>query len=41
MLWGNFSVKEAVTKDGQYYCYDACAEGHKTTKGCADSGCGC
>ncbi|MGB3756333.1 MAG: metallothionein [Rivularia sp. (in: cyanobacteria)] len=34
-------VDSAVNKDGQYYCSEACADGHKTVAGCGHSGCGC
>jgi metallothionein len=35
------STADAVQKDNKYYCSQACAEGHKTIKGCANSSCGC
>lgn len=31
----------AIEKDGQYYCCEACANGHADGKGCGKSGCGC
>jgi metallothionein len=35
------STADAVNKSNKYYCSQACAEGHKTMKGCASNGCGC
>jgi metallothionein len=37
------SLAEAIAKDGQYFCSDACATGHAEGKGCgmASQGCGC
>jgi metallothionein len=35
------SIESAITKDGKYYCSEACAEGHKTMQGCGHNGCGC
>lgn len=34
-------VENAINKDGKYYCSKACAEGHKTITGCAQTACGC
>ncbi|MDQ2695887.1 MAG: metallothionein [Pseudomonadota bacterium] len=33
--------KDAVEKNGKYYCCDACAGNHPGGKGCQHSGCGC
>ncbi|MCU0526148.1 MAG: metallothionein [Elainella sp. Prado103] len=36
------STADAVSKDGKYYCSQACADGHKDgQRGCAHSGCNC
>jgi metallothionein len=35
------SLSEAVTKDGKYYCSEACSTGHAGQAGCNQSGCGC
>ena len=35
------SLEDAIKKDGNYYCCEACANGHADGKGCASSGCGC
>lgn len=35
------SLENAVKKDDKNYCSEACAEGHKTMKGCGHGGCGC
>lgn len=31
----------AIERNGQYYCSDACAEGHPGGKGCGHAGCEC
>ncbi|MEO1208951.1 MAG: metallothionein [Cyanobacteria bacterium J06638_20] len=33
--------KQAVQKDGKYYCSEACANGHESGSGCGHTGCGC
>ncbi|MGL5081962.1 MAG: metallothionein [Microcoleaceae cyanobacterium] len=36
------SLEQAIQKDGQYYCSDACASGHVDgSKGCGHTGCNC
>ena len=35
------SPTDAVQKDGQYYCGDACADGHPAGQGCGHTGCQC
>ena len=36
------TLSEAIMKDEQYYCCQACANGHPTgSKGCGHTGCGC
>ncbi|MBI1241842.1 metallothionein [Umezakia ovalisporum] len=30
-----------INKEDKYYCSQACAEGHKTIKGCGHHGCTC
>jgi hypothetical protein len=34
-------IEDSIKKDDKSYCSEACAEGHKTMKGCAHTGCGC
>lgn len=34
-------INDAVQKDGQNYCSDACAEGHPDGASCALTGCRC
>ncbi|MGD1851062.1 MAG: metallothionein [Cyanophyceae cyanobacterium] len=34
-------VSTGVEKNGQYYCSDACADGHAGGGACSSSGCGC
>ncbi|MBE9158632.1 metallothionein [Nodosilinea sp. LEGE 06152] len=35
-------TSEALEKDGQYFCSDACANGHpEGSTGCGHTGCGC
>jgi hypothetical protein len=35
-------IVSAIQKNNQYFCSDACAQGHKEgTTGCSHSGCGC
>lgn len=35
------TLSEAVAKNDQYYCCDACANGHLTGAGCGHKGCNC
>jgi hypothetical protein len=36
------SIADAIEKNGQYYCCEACADGHTDkSKGCGHTGCGC
>jgi len=35
------NLSDAIQKDGQYYCSDACANGHTDGAGCGHHGCGC
>ena len=35
------SLSDAITKNGQYYCSEACAKGHIDEKGCRHQGCNC
>lgn len=35
------NLSDAIMKDGQPYCSDACANGHQDGAGCGHSGCGC
>jgi len=32
---------EAVQQDGEYFCCEACAEGHLMEVGCGHEGCDC
>ena len=34
-------VKDAIKRDGQNYCSDACATGHPNGDGCDHAGCAC
>lgn len=34
-------TSSAVKKDEQYYCSEACANGHPDGVGCGHPGCGC
>ncbi|MGB7444187.1 MAG: metallothionein [Coleofasciculaceae cyanobacterium] len=35
------STDSAVKKDGNYYCSEACANGHPDGAGCGHPGCNC
>ena len=35
------SLKDAIAKDGQYYCSEVCANGHPDGSGCGHTGCKC
>jgi hypothetical protein len=35
------SLEDAIKKGDQYYCCEACANGHVNDAGCKMSGCGC
>ncbi|MBD2576387.1 metallothionein [Oscillatoria sp. FACHB-1406] len=35
------SEDKAVVKDGQFYCSEACANGHPNGEACCNSGCHC
>lgn len=35
------SMDDAIQKDGENYCSDACANGHETGSGCEHAGCKC
>ncbi|MDJ0718003.1 MAG: metallothionein [Prochloraceae cyanobacterium] len=35
------SLSDAVQKQNQYYCSDACANGHPSGSGCGHTGCNC
>ena len=35
------NVSDAVEKNGQYYCYDVCVDGHPDGAGCSHNGCEC
>ncbi|MEM6481609.1 MAG: metallothionein [Pseudomonadota bacterium] len=34
-------INDAVKKDNQNFCSEACAEGHPDGAGCGHAGCGC
>ncbi len=34
-------TSKAIQKDDQYYCSDACANGHPSGNGCGHAGCTC
>ncbi|MEM6576946.1 MAG: metallothionein [Pseudomonadota bacterium] len=34
-------INDAVKKNDQNFCSDACADGHPNGAGCGHSGCGC
>lgn len=34
-------LSSALEKNGQYFCSNGCAEGHKNGEGCSVDGCGC
>ncbi|MEM8775056.1 MAG: metallothionein [Pseudomonadota bacterium] len=34
-------INDAITKDEQNYCCDACADGHPNGSGCGHAGCAC
>ena len=34
-------VSTAIQKENQYYCSDACADGHASASGCGHAGCNC
>ena len=35
------SLKDAIAKNGQYYCSEVCANGHINGSGCGHTGCKC
>ena len=35
------NISDAISKEGKYYCSDACAKGHSEGAGCSHAGCGC
>ena len=35
------TLTEAITKDGKYYCSEACAQGHPNGQGCGCGSCNC
>ena len=35
------SIAEALKKDNQNYCSEACANGHQSGSGCSHDGCKC
>ena len=35
------SLSDAIVKDGQNYCGEACANGHPAGQACGKTGCGC
>ncbi|MFM2303131.1 MAG: hypothetical protein RLZZ135_538 [Cyanobacteriota bacterium] len=35
------SLSDALVKDNQHYCSEACANGHPAGQGCGNTGCGC
>lgn len=35
------AISDAVKKNGQNYCSDACASGHPNGAGCSHDGCKC
>lgn len=35
------NIDDAITKDDQNYCSDACANGHGAGSGCEHAGCDC
>jgi hypothetical protein len=35
------SEDQSIEHNGQYYCSEACAEGHPQGQGCGHSGCNC
>ncbi|MCA2717831.1 metallothionein [Microcystis sp. M169S2] len=35
------SIADAIKKNDQYYCCQACADGHVDGKGCGHQGCIC
>ncbi|MBE9041008.1 metallothionein [Oscillatoriales cyanobacterium LEGE 11467] len=35
------STDSALSKDGKYYCSEACATGHQKGESCSHSGCSC
>lgn len=38
---GEVSLESAISKDGKYYCCEACANGHVSDQSCKTSGCSC
>lgn len=34
-------ISNALQKNGQYFCSNACAEGHKNGESCCNNGCEC
>lgn len=35
------SLEEAISKNGKYYCCEACANGHVNSQDCGNKGCSC
>lgn len=35
------TISDAIQKGGQYFCGQACADGHTSGSGCGHTGCGC